>query len=332
MANKLINEARNYVDESLEGLVLAHGELELSGASNRIVRRKSGVAPGRVGIVTGGGSGHLPLFCGYVGEGLVDTCAVGNVFEGPSFRTCLEAAQLANGGAGVLQLIGNYGGERMNFALVREELEDAGVEVETVLGTDDIASAPADEISKRRGVAGLIYAYKAAGASAAAGASLSEVKQVAEKAVARTRTIGVGLGGCTLPGTSVPSFSVGEAEIDMGMGIHGEPGISRKPIQSADVIVEEMLERLLKEIPSNADGRVAILVNSLGATPLEELYIAYRAAYQHLQKKSIKVIQSLVGRYVTSMEMAGMSITLSFVDDELQRLYSAPADSPFWRV
>ena len=181
---KLINSPGNYVDESLEGLTRAHSDLVLDGRDRRVVRRKDGIRPGKVGIVSGGGSGHLPLFCGYVGRGLIDTCAVGNVFEGPALHACLEAARMADGGAGILQLIGNYGGERMNFASVRETLQDEGVEVETVLGTDDVASAPPEDSRKRRGVAGLIFAYKAAGARAEEGGNLREVRDTAAKAIA----------------------------------------------------------------------------------------------------------------------------------------------------
>lgn len=329
---KLINKPGDYVDESLEGMVLACPDLVLDGRDRRVVRRREGVRKGKVGIVSGGGSGHMPLFCGYVGKGLIDTCAVGSVFEGPAYDACLEAARLADGGAGILQLIGNYGGERMNFASVKDELQDEGLEVATVLGTDDIASAGPEESRKRRGVAGLLYAYKAAGAIAEEGGSLEQVREAAARAVDRTRTIGVALGACQIPGSEKASFALGENEIEMGMGIHGEPGIWRDKLRPADEIAKEMIERLLAERPSDAGDTVSIMVNSLGATPLEELFIIYRRAASFLAEQGLKVVRPLVGRFVTSMEMTGASITLSFVDDELARLYEAPAECPFWSV
>lgn len=329
---KIINAPKDYVNQSLEGLSLAYPDIVLTGPGDRVVRRRGGVASGKVGIVSGGGAGHLPLFCGYVGKGLIDTCAVGNVFEGPTLDACMAAARLAENGAGILQLIGNYGGERMNFAAVRETLEDEGIKVETVLGTDDIASASPEDSDRRRGVAGLIFAYKAAGARAAEGGSLEDVKNIAVKAVARTKTIGFGTAGCQIPGSDTPRFVLEKHQMEMGIGIHGEPGIWRDQLRSADAIAEEMVTRLLAERPLDAGDKVAILVNSLGATPLEELFILFRRATTILEKNGLRVVRPLVGHFVTSMEMAGASISLSFIDDELDALYAAPARSPAWTV
>ncbi|WP_427023908.1 dihydroxyacetone kinase subunit DhaK [Aureimonas ureilytica] len=328
---KLINDPSAYVDEMLDGLVAAQPSLRRDGAAGRVVRRAAGMRPGKVGIASGGGSGHLPLFTGYVGPGLLDTCAIGNVFEGPNAASCMDAVRLADGGRGVLRLYGNYGGDRMNFDMAGEMLQDEGVETTTVLGTDDIASGTPEDIGRRRGVAGIVYAYKAAGASAEAGADLEEVTRVAAKAVAATRTIGVALAPCRLPAAREPSFTLGDDEIEMGMGIHGEPGIWRDKLKPADAIADEMVDRLLADLPA-PDGRVSVLVNGLGATPLEELFILYRRVAARLGSLGLSIHRPLVGDFVTSMEMAGASISLFHLDDELAALLDAPAECPFWRV
>jgi dihydroxyacetone kinase-like protein len=328
---KLLNAPTAYVDEVLDGLTLAHPSLVRDGTAGRVIRRASGIKPGKVGVASGGGSGHLPLFTGYVGKGLIDTCAIGNVFEGPNIDSCMDAIRLANGGRGVLRLYGNYGGDRMNFDMAGEFLEEEGIRTTTVLGIDDIASGTRDERQKRRGVAGLIYAYKAAGAKAEEGADLDEVTRIARKAVEATRTIGVALAPCQVPTADRPTFSLAEDEIEMGMGIHGEPGIWRDKLKPADAVVDEMLDRLLAD-QAITTGRVSILVNGLGATPLEELFILYRRAAERLRQERIEIVQPLVGNYVISMEMAGASISLHAIDAELATLLAAPADCPFWRV
>jgi dihydroxyacetone kinase-like protein len=282
--------------------------------------------------VSGGGSGHLPLFTGYVGPGLLDACSVGNVFEGPNVASCSEAIAVANTGKGVLCLYGNYGGDRMNFDMACEVAEMEGIETTTVLGTDDIASADADQIGRRRGVAGIIYAYKIGGALAEAGGSLADVTDIARRTVGRTRTLGLALAPCTVPGAARPTFDLPEGEIEMGMGIHGEPGIWRERMKLADSLADEMVERLLANAPADASNRVLLLVNSLGATPLEELYILYRRVVRQIEKAGFGIVAPLVGRYTTSMEMAGASLSLCFLDDEIERLVHAPASCPFWRV
>ena len=328
---KLINEPSNYVDEMLAGLVAAHPSLLLSGPAGRVIAKATRKS-GKVGIASGGGAGHLPLFCGYVGEGLLDSCAVGNVFEGPNLDACVESVRAADQGAGVLLLFGNYGGDRMNFRMAEEMLAADGLELATVLGTDDIASAPPTTRDKRRGVAGILYAYKAAGAAAERGAPLKEVARIAQKAVDHTRTIGVGLASCVVPGAAHPTFSLAQGEIEMGIGIHGEPGIWKAPLRSADEIVGEMIERLLNDGHAVSERRVSILVNGLGATPLEELFIHFQRAHELLQAKGFSILRPMVGSYVTSMEMAGMSISLHFLDTELEDLLTAPASCPFWNV
>jgi dihydroxyacetone kinase-like protein len=328
---KLINDPANYVDEMLEGLCLAHPDLVRVGNDRRAIARATPVRQGKVGVVSGGGSGHLPLFTGYVGKGLLDACAIGNVFEGPTSSSCQDAIAAANGGAGVLCLFGNYGGDRMNFEMASEFAALDGIETRTVLGTDDIASASPEEAHKRRGVAGLIFAYKTAGALAEQGGSLEEVAAIAQRTVDRTRTIGVALSPCQIPGAAEPNFTIADDEIEFGMGIHGEPGIWRHKLRPADDLVDEMIGMLLAERPEGA-SRVAILVNSLGATPFEELFILYRRAAQQLGAANLVVTRPLIGPYVTSMEMGGASISLCFLDDEIERLLATPAECPFWKV
>lgn len=328
---KLINDPANYVDEMLEGLCLAHPDLVRVGNDRRAIARATPVRQGKVGVVSGGGSGHLPLFTGYVGKGLLDACAIGNVFEGPTSSSCQDAIAAANGGAGVLCLFGNYGGDRMNFEMASEFAALDGIETRTVLGTDDIASASPEEAHKRRGVAGLIFAYKTAGALAEQGGSLEEVAAIAQRTVDRTRTIGVALSPCQIPGAAEPNFTIADDEIEFGMGIHGEPGIWRHKLRPADDLVDEMVGMLLAERPEGA-SRVAILVNSLGATPFEELFILYRRAAQQLGAANLVVTRPLIGPYVTSMEMGGASISLCFLDDEIERLLATPAECPFWKV
>lgn len=329
---KILNNPQRYVDEMLEGLCAAHPELKQMGDDGRVIARSRGAVAGKVGIVTGGGSGHLPVFLGYVGEGLLDSCAVGNVFAGPRMADCMEAARAADGGAGVLQLYGNYGGDRMNFDMAAEMLELEGIATASVRVTDDVASAPIDQQEKRRGVAGLVLVYKVAGAKAAAGASLEEVTRLASKANAACRSIGVAITPCVVPESGKPSFTIQDGEMEFGMGIHGEPGLWRGPLKTADELADEMLSRLMPELALCQGSRVGVIVNSLGATPVEELYILFRRVSAVMRSKGIEIVLPLVGRYATSMEMTGASLTLMKLDDELETLLTAPADCPFWRV
>jgi len=330
---KILNNPQAYVDEMLDGLVAAHPEsFKRLGDDGRVIARAGGAVPGKVGIVTGGGSGHLPVFLGYVGDGLLDACAVGNVFAGPRVDDCQLAARSADAGAGVLQLYGNYGGDRMNFDMAQEFLELEDVQVESVRVADDVASAPVAEKAKRRGVAGMVYAFKIAGARAAEGASLADVTAAARKAADACRSIGVALTPCVVPESGKASFSIADSEIEFGMGIHGEPGIWRGAMKSADALAQEMLDSVLPELDIGRGSRVAVLVNSLGATPHEELYILYRHVAKVLAERGATPVMPLVGRYATSMEMTGASLTLMPLDSELERLLKAPASCPFWRV
>ena len=328
---KILNAPYAYVDETLAGLCAAYPS-SYKLASARVVARASGPVPGKVGIVTGGGSGHLPVFLGYVGDGLLDACAVGNVFAGPRVADCMSAFQAADGGAGLLALYGNYGGDRMNFEMAIEELASDTFKCNSVRVADDVASATVAERDKRRGVAGMVFAFKIAGACAAAGGSLAEVTAAAQKAADACRTIGVALTPCTVPESGRASFEIAETEIEFGMGIHGEPGIWRGPLKSADALTDEMLDLLLPELDMAKGSSTAVLVNSLGATPHEELFIVYRRVAEVLGQRGIRIVMPLIGRYATSMEMTGMSLTLMPLDNELERLFQAPADCPFWKV
>jgi dihydroxyacetone kinase-like protein len=327
---KLINDPNRYVDEALEGLCDAFAGYARVGASRRVIARAGGAQKGRVGVVSGGGFGHLPLFAGYVGDGLLSACAVGNVFAGPPAEVCGEAIRAGNGGKGVLCVLGNYGGDRMSFQMACDDVEDDDIETATVIVADDVASAAPAERGKRRGVAGLLFSYKAAGAAAAQGASLQDAAAAAQHAADRTRSIGVALSPCLIPGASAPGFEVPEGSIELGMGIHGEPGLERRPLPSADAVTEAMVQRLLADPVDGAGKRVALLVNSLGATPLEELLIVHRKAQALLQANGLEVRRRYVGHYATSMEMAGCSLSLLYLDDALERALDAPTSCPFW--
>ncbi|MDU9006419.1 dihydroxyacetone kinase subunit DhaK [Sedimentitalea todarodis] len=330
---KILNNPEDYVDEMLAGLTAAHPEYyRLHGDSGRVVARAKPGKDGKVGIVTGGGSGHLPVFTGYVGDGLLDACAIGDVFASPSAEQIADAIRAADTGAGVLRLYGNYGGDVMNFDMAGELVEFDDIVCSTVLLADDVASAPPEEREKRRGVAGMVYAFKIAGAAAAEGRELDGVTAVAQTAADACRSIGVALSPCTVPQAGKPTFEIAEDEMEMGMGIHGEPGVWRGKLQSADQIAGEMMDRLLSDMPITGDDRVSVMVNSLGATPPEELYILYRTVKARIEDAGATIIMPLVGRYATSMEMAGVSFTLCKLDDEMEKLLLAPCDCAFWRV
>lgn len=328
---KILNNPEHYVPELLEGLLAAHpNRLKAAAGDVQCIVRADAPKQGKVGIVTGGGSGHLPVFLGYVGPGLLDGCAVGDVFASPTIDQMYETTKAVNGGAGVLHLFGNYGGDVMNFAAAADQasMED-DIEVATVLVADDVASAPPERGDRRRGVAGMIYAFKIAGARAEEMASLAEVKAAAEKALANTRSMGVALSPCTVPQIGKPTFTLGEDEMEIGMGIHGEPGTRRGKLQTADEITDQLVETILKDIDLTG-SEVTVMLNSLGATPLEELYIMYRRLLEVFKAHNITIYRPYIGRFATSMEMAGASITVMKLDDELKRLLDAPASSPFF--
>ena len=330
---KLINDPMEFVDETIEGILLAHGDhFRRCEGSKRALMRADGPVEGKVAIVTGGGSGHIPIFLGYVGPGLCDAVSIGNVFSSPSPDDMLAATKEAHGGAGVLHLYGNYSGDRMNFGMAAEMAEMEEIEVATVLARDDVVSAPVEEMDSRRAVAGLFFAYKIAGARAEEGASLAEVAEAAEAAAFNTRSMGVALTSCTIPAAGEPTFEIGEMEMELGMGIHGEPGLRRGEIMPADDVVDEMLEHVLPDLPFESGDEVAVLVNSLGATPPEELYIMYRRVSQVLENAGIAIYREFIGEYATSLEMAGASVSLLKLDGDLKRLLDADAYSPLVRV
>ncbi len=326
---KLINDPFDFVEESLEGFVLAHEDL-VKRVGHRAVARVDGPIEGKVGVVIGGGSGHLPAFMGYVGKGGADAAPIGNIFASPPAKPVLEATLAANGGAGVVYSYGNYAGDVMNFdrAAARASAEH-GIPVETVLVTDDVASAPPDQIDRRRGIAGDFFVFKVLAAKAETMADLASVVATTRKANDVTRTVGVGLSACTVPANGQPTFHLPDDELEVGLGVHGEPGIRRSRIEPADKLVDEIVGLILADKDFRGSD-VAILVNGLGATPYEELYLMYRHARRVLEAENVRIRQTFVGEYVTSLEMAGASITLMQLDEELHDLVAAPANCPMF--
>ena len=328
---KLLNDPEDFVDEMLDGLLAAHpDQLRAASEDRRALVRADAPADGRVGIVTGGGSGHLPVFLGYVGRGLCSGVAVGNVFSSPSSEQILAATRASSGGAGVLYLYGNYGGDVLNFDLAADMAELEDIETRTVLVTDDVASAPPDRAADRRGVAGLFFAYKCAGAAAERGDSLDDVTAAARAAVEATRSMGIGLSPTILPAAGEATFELGDGEMEIGIGIHGEPGVHRGPLEPADAVAERLVGAVADDLALAGGDRVTVLVNGMGATPLEELYILYRRAAQMLGERGIQIHRPYVGEIATSLEMAGASISVMRLDDSLQELLDAPARSPFF--
>ncbi len=277
---KIINQPANFVPEMLEGLLKAHPDQLAYEEELQCIVRADAPLQGKVALATGGGSGHLPVFLGYVGRGLLDGCAVGDVFNSPSADQMLTVTKRIDGGKGVVYIYGHYSGDVMNFDMAAEMADMEDIEVRTVLVRDDVASAPPEEAARRRGVAGMIFAFKCAGARADKGGSLDEVVAAAEKALANTRSMGVALSPCTVPMAGRPTFTIGEDEMEIGMGIHGEPGVKREKLQSADQITERMAAAILDDLKPQAGDRVAVMVNGLGATPPEELYIIYRKVHE----------------------------------------------------
>jgi phosphoenolpyruvate---glycerone phosphotransferase subunit DhaK len=327
---KLINAPSDFVNEMLEGIYRAYPKKVTCVNNDLRCLVRTGIKPGKVAIATGGGSGHLPLFLGYVGEGMLDGCSIGSVFQSPSSEQMLEVAKAINSDAGVLFIYGNYGGDIMNFDMAADMADVEGIRVEQIVAGEDVASAPKGKEEKRRGVAGIFYVFKIAGALAEEMAPLDEVKRVAAKVCANVRTIGVALSACTIPEAGKPTFEIHEGEMEIGMGIHGEPGIRKGPLVNADKVVDEMLKTILEDLPFTQGDEVSVLVNSLGATPKEELYVLYRKVFQILTAAGIRIYQPYIGEFATSMEMAGASISILRLDDELKRLLARPAKTPFF--
>jgi phosphoenolpyruvate---glycerone phosphotransferase subunit DhaK len=325
---KFLNAPNEAVEEMLEGALQAHASLlaPISG-SNRALVAKNGPRAGKVGLVVGGGAGHEPCFMGYVGKGLADAVAIGNIFSSPPPDPIVACAQAASGGEGVLFVYGNYAGDVMNFEMAAEMAEARGIPVRTVLTTDDVASSPVEDREGRRGVAGNVLIFKIAGAACDRGLSLAACEAVTRKANLRTYTVGLALEPGSMPQTRRHNFEIGPDDMEMGIGIHGEPGVSREPLRTADEIADRVLDTIFKEMKAQPGERVAVLVNSFGATPLMELYILYRRVEQRLAAKKLIVDFKLVGHYCTSLDMVGASITLLHLDPELQDLLHHPCET-----
>ncbi len=327
---KIINKPSDFVEESIDGLIKSHPNVYALAKDNGRVITRAKKASKKVGIVTGGGSGHLPVFTGYVGTGFLDACAIGSVFASPSVEQMVSAIKNADNGNGVLCIIGNYGGDVMNFEMACEMVEAEGIKTKKIIVADDIASASVEEKSKRRGIAGMIFVFKIAGAIAESGASLEEVFNTASEANTNIRTLGVALSPCILPEAGKPTFEINDDEIEIGMGIHGEPGIKREKLKPANELVDDLYKRIIIDSKLTANDNIAIMINSLGATPLEELYIVSKRVNENLSSSKINNIKTYVGRYATSMEMAGMSITTLKLTDNLKKNLLATSNCPFW--
>ena len=327
---KIINKPSDFVEESIEGLVKSHPDIYAFAPDNKRVITRATKASNKVGIVTGGGSGHLPVFTGYVGKGLLDACAVGSVFASPSVDQIASAIRNADNGNGVLCVIGNYGGDVMNFEMACEIVVSERIKTKTVIVADDIASASNEEKLKRRGIAGMIFVFKVAGSIAESGSSLEETFNIASLTNENIRTLGVAVSPCILPEAGKPTFEIKNDEIEIGMGIHGEPGIKREKLRKADPLTDDLCKRILNDFKLNDKDQVCIMINSLGATPLEELYIISKRVHENFSKLKIEITKTYVGRYATSMEMAGMSITTLKLNDNLKKYLFSKSECPFW--
>jgi len=327
---KIINNPSNFVEESIVGLIKSHPDVYALAKDNNRVITRANKSSKKVGIVTGGGSGHLPVFTGYVGKGFLDACAIGSVFASPSVEQMVSAIKNADNGNGVLCIIGNYGGDVMNFEMACEMVEAEGIKTKKIIVADDIASASESEKLKRRGIAGMIFVFKIAGACAETGTSLDDVFNTATEANNNIRTLGVALSPCILPEAGKPTFEINDDEIEIGMGIHGEPGIKREKLRPANDLVDDLYKRILDDSKLTTNDNIAIMINSLGATPLEELYIVSKRVNENLSNSKIKNVKTYIGRYATSMEMAGMSITTLKLSDNLKKNLFAKSECPFW--
>lgn len=329
---KLINRPENFEKETMEGILCAYGDkVKILDGDERILLTNYPVQDKKVGIVTGGGSGHLPVFLGYVGQGMLDGCAVGNVFASPSYQKMAQLIKACDHGSGVLCLYGNYGGDNMNFDMACElaEMED-DIETRSVRVGDDVASSPKGKEEKRRGVAGMVYAFKVAGAAAEKMMSLDEVANVAKEALSRIRTMGVALSPCVVPQVGKPTFEICDDEIEIGMGIHGEKGIEVRKMMTADEVAQTLMDRITEDMPLEKGDEVSVMINGLGSTPLEEQFIVYRSVYRILEEKGVSVVMPHIGEYATSMEMAGLSITVFKLNEQLKELLLMPAKTPFY--
>lgn len=325
---KIINKPNNVVSEALIGMVKVHPELKYSENLEVISRKQKSK---KVGVVAGGGSGHEPAHAGYVGKGMLDAAVAGNIFSSPSPDRIIKGIEEANSGEGVLLIIKNYSGDIMNFGMASDMAEMEDIRVESVVVKDDVAVPDSTYSTGRRGIAGTVFVHKIAGAKAESGANLDEVKAAAEKAIANIRSMGMAMSPCTLPAVGKPGFELGENEIEIGMGIHGEPGVERTGVKTAAEIAEVLLNKILEDY-DYSNSEVALLVNGLGATPLMELYILANEVEKILTLKGIKIHKAFVGNYMTAIDMSGCSLTLLKLDDELKELLDAPCDTPALKI
>jgi dihydroxyacetone kinase-like protein len=323
---RILNNPDNVVDEMLKGFVRVHGDIVTTTNNPRVIKRVD-IPAGKVGVVTGGGSGHKPAFIGYIGENLCDAVAVGEICSSPTAAAFLDAFRAANQGKGVACLYGNYSGDNMNVKMAVKMAQKEGIEVKTVVANDDAASAPKDQREKRRGVAGEVLMWKVGGAKAAAGASLDEVINAAQKAINYTRSVGIGLTPCTLPAVGHPNFEIKSGTMEVGIGHHGEPGIEVCPLETASQMAKRMVDVVLPDYPFVAGDEVVVLVSGLGATPVMELYVLYDEIAELVTGKGIRIHRGYVGNYFTSLEMMGATLTVMKLDEELKQLIDVPCYS-----
>jgi len=325
---KLINKPEMVVYEMLEGLVAANKDKLRLVPEKKIILRKDCPIKGKVALLSGGGSGHEPDQGGFIGKGMLDAACPGEVFAAPTVDAVYEATKMVATDKGVLYLVKNFSGDRMSFDMAKEMAQAEGIKVETVLMNEDVAVENSTHTIGRRSMAGAVFVYKIVGARAGEMASIEELKALGEKVNANVRSMGMALTSCTTPAKGSPTFQLGDDEIEMGVGIHGEPGTKRMKIKGADEIVEDLMQRITKDLPYKGGDEVAVIVNGLGGTPMMELYIVFRKVASYLEKKNIKIFRAYIGEYVTSLDMAGCSILLLKLDEEMKRLLLAPADIP----
>ncbi|WP_371069079.1 dihydroxyacetone kinase subunit DhaK [Sediminibacillus sp. JSM 1682029] len=329
---KIINNPDQVVLDMVKGIAAAYPDSLKQLPDTMVLARKQPARSEKVGLVSGGGSGHEPAHAGYIGEGMLDAAVSGEVFTSPTPDQVFEAIKAVDNGAGVFLVVKNYTGDVLNFEMAAELAEAEGIQVEHVVVNDDVAVEDSSFTSGRRGIAGTVFVHKIAGAKAEAGGSLEEVKAVAEKTVANVRSMGMALSSGTVPAAGKPGFQLADDEMEIGIGIHGEPGIERKTIASADEIAEELTNKVLADIDIAAEEEVAVMINGLGATPEMELYILNGKVQELLAAKNIRVHKTFVGEYMTSLEMAGCSVTLLKLDEELKELLDAPSEAPAFKM
>jgi phosphoenolpyruvate---glycerone phosphotransferase subunit DhaK len=326
---RFINNPDEVVEDTVKGFVKAHADIiKLSSENPRVVSARNAPVSGKVGVITGGGSGHEPAFIGYTGRNMLDAVAIGELFSSPTAKSFLDAARAANGGKGVVCLYGNYAGDNMNVKMAIKLAAKEGIEIATVVANDDVCSASFAEREKRRGVAGEIFMWKCGAAKAAEGASLDEVRAVAQRAIDNCRSIGVGLGPCTLPSVGHANFTIEPGTMEVGIGHHGEPGVRVEPLKSAREVAEEMAKIVLDDHQLAAGTEVAVIVSGLGATPLNELYILYDTIESEITGRGLHIHKLYIGNYFTSLEMVGATLTVMALDDELKRLLDVDVECP----